>query len=890
MNVIQCKNQINIFYKNMKYYITNTCYSRVLRSSLFLLFCFKLQYAAAQTSLLDREVTLNFKNETLANVLLKIEEHIGCTFSYAPTSFKVDRRINKNYTMEPLREVLNELFVANQIYYRIRGNTIHIQNHSEKGKVSGRITTIDGSPAPFVSVLLQGTNFGASADENGFFGFYAPEGEYTILTSSIGLKKQRQLLSIEANKEVRINFILSETTEALQEVVVSGNRKQYKIDKVSNTLRIQTPILETPQSIVAIDSKIMEDQQVYVITDVARNVSGVTTLFPYVGVYTDFSIRGSRSGNRLRNGMSPGSTTLQEDMSYVESVEFIKGPAGFMLAQGEPGGMYNVVTKKPLGKTHAGITFTTGSYGLFRSAIDVGSTLGEEKKLSYRLNIMGQKSGSHWDYGINDRFSIAPVIRYDFDEKTTLTLEYNYDHAVVNGSFNNLPTKNGEFLRRSFMLEDPLQDPYTFNSNFGFANLKHQLSDNWMLTTQIGASFYNREGTVMFATHTPGIDDNGMLDRNYRYQAGLDKSITGQVFLNGDVATGQVRHKLLLGFDGGDVSTKIKYGQASNVLPIDTNNPVYGLSVGIDTLLNEQAFLYYNPTRTKWQGITVQDDIKFTEWLQLTLGGRYTHFENGRTAGVLKDNAFTPRAGVLLQPIKNTSVYFLYDQSFIAQTGTDVNNNRFEPLRGNNIEFGAKREWFNKRLFTQLAVFNITKNNALTGDPDNPTFQVQRGQIKSKGVELDILGSINENLDIVANYAYIDAKITKDTDANIVGTREQGALHTINLWTKYQFTSGMFNGFGMGLGGSYHKDRYVYTQKVNVTDPQGLLDDLKSLNAALYYKVRNLSFALNIDNITDEFNYIGTVRHNSGVSGTDTEIGYITMPGANWRLSVNYKF
>ncbi|WP_192348544.1 TonB-dependent receptor [Algoriphagus sp. Y33] len=867
------------------YSITNK--TRLFYSILLLLFV-QILSVHAQSDIQNR-VEISSGTATIKTILEQIEAQTDLNFVYSDAHVSLNERITLEETYTTVNRLLADITAKAALKFTVSGNQIALRQLGF-GTVSGTVKDEKGIPIEFVSVILKGTGIGNVTDSKGEFVLNSiPEGKRIFAFQMVGYGKKELSIEVKRDDITHVSEIrLTEDVTQLMGVEVSGDREgnSYVIAEPSPSLRIHTPIIETPQSIIAIDGKIMEDQQIYVITDVARNVSGVTTLFPYVGVYTDFSIRGSRSGNRLRNGMSPGSTTLQEDMSYVERVEFVKGPAGFMLAQGEPGGMYNVVTKKPLGKTHGGITFTTGSYGLFRNAIDFGSTLGKEEKLSYRLNIMGQKSGSHWDYGINDRFSIAPVIRYDFDEKTSLTLEYNYDHAVVNGSFNNLPTKNGVFLRRSFMLEDPLQDPYKFNSNFGFVNFRHRLSDAWTVTAQIGTSFYNREGTVMFATHTPGIDNNGMLNRNYRYQAGLDKSITGQLFLNGDVTTGTVKHKLLIGFDGGDVSTKMKYGQASNVLPIDVNKPVYGLSVGIDTLLNEQDFLYYNPSRTSWQGFTFQDDIKFTEWLQLTLGGRYTYFQTGRTAGILEDNAFTPRVGLLVQPINNTSVYFLYDQSFIAQTGVDFNNNRFEPLRGNNLEFGAKREWFGKKLFTQLAAFNITKNNALTSDPDNPNFLIQRGQIESKGVELDVLGSINDQLDIVANYAYIDAKITKDTDENIVGTREQGALHTINLWAKYNVT----NGLGFGVGGSYHKDRYVYTQKVNPTDPQGKLDDFKSLNAALYYKVKRLSFALNADNITDEFNYIGTVRHNSGISGRDTEYTYITMPGANWRLSVNYKF
>ena len=224
-----------------------------------------------------------------------------------------------------------------------------------------------------MNVVLKNSKYSNITNNDGSFEFNRVKpNTYTLQVSLTGYETIEKEVTVTENETTNLNFQLKVSIKELKEVVINSNRKKYKIDKVSNSLRIQTPIMETPQSIIAIDSKIMEDQQVFVITDVAKNVSGVTSVFPYVGVYTDFIIRGSRATtNRLRYGMSPGQfNTLQEDMSYVESVEFIKGPAGFMLAQGEPGGIYNVVTKKPLGISHAAVTFNTGSYGLFRTAIE----------------------------------------------------------------------------------------------------------------------------------------------------------------------------------------------------------------------------------------------------------------------------------------------------------------------------------------------------------------------------------------------------------------------------------------------------------------------------------------------------------------------------------------
>jgi iron complex outermembrane receptor protein len=159
--------------------------------------------------------------------------------------------------------------------------------------------------------------------------------------------------------------------------------------------------------------------------------------------------------------------------------------------------------------------------------------------------------------------------------------------------------------------------------------------------------------------------------------------------------------------------------------------------------------------------------------------------------------------------------------------------------------------------------------------------------VKSKGIELDVIGAISNEVTVIANYAYTDAKVTRDTNPDIVGTREQAPLHTINAWVKYNIHDGALKGLGVGIGGSYYKDRYIFTRKNVSTDPQRMLEDFKSINGALYYQLGKLSLALNVDNLTDEYNFIGTYNGAIGESG---EFQYLSLPGRNFRLSASVNF
>lgn len=836
----------------------------------------------------DGQQTINIHpaRQTVRKMIGQIEQQSNITFVFSSRSASIDRIITLSRPSAELRDILQQISAQTNLTLVREGDQI-IVKEKQTGTVRGQVRSSDGQPAGLVTVGIRGQR-STQADEQGQFTLENIEaGTHTIIASYVGLQTQRQEVTVIPETTVNINLTFSENAHTLREVVVTDRQNGYHLDIPSTSLRIQTPIMQTPQSIISVGKQLLADQQALTMTDVARNVSGVTSIFPYVGIYTDFNIRGTRaSSNKLRNGMSTnGSGSLQEDMSYVESVEFIKGPAGFMLAQGEPGGMYNVVTKKPLGYQHLSASFTTGSYGLYRSAVDLGGNIGDGKKLAYRLNAMKQFSGTHMDYGVNNRLSVAPVLQYSIDDNTTLTAEYNLDVAKVSGSFAQVSTRHQKFLRRSFTVEDPVADPMDLTTHYGYLNLQHRINDQWKLTAQVGSQYADQDGFVFYST--ADINAEGMLPRNYRYIARRSTIITGQVFVNGNMQTGKIGHKILLGVDGGVNNSKLKLVDVQNILPINVDNPVYGLAAGIDTLIDKSGLPWRSPGKILWQAVSLQDDIALTDWLQVTLGGRFTHYENGTTGTVMKDNVFTPRAGLTIQPFANTSIYVLYDQSFVAQTGTDFFGARFKPVTGNNFEVGLKREWFAKRLFTQLAAYNIVKNNALTGDPDHLNYNIQRGQIRTRGLELDIIGSVTENLNIMANYAYTDAEITKDTKPEVVGQRGQAPRHAYNLWAKYMINSGALNGLGLGLGGSYYEDQYGgWTTKKNPDDVEKLVD-FKSLNAALYYKTGKLNFTLNVDNLTDEFNFLGSFNYKKGTNG---EWVYIALPGINWRLSVAYKF
>ena len=240
--------------------------------------------------------------------------------------------------------------------------------------IKGKVSTSNGRPAPFISIGLKDKGQGTTSDDAGNFTIHRVKpGTYTIVASAVGIKASEQSITIAAGESKVVNFTLVETDQALEEVTVAGKNNRYKIGLPSASLRLNEPLLEAPQNIQTVSDQVIKDQQIISMSDgLIRNVSGATRIEHWGDMYTNITMRGSQI-QAMRNGFNVVSSfwgPLTEDMSFVDHIEFVKGPAGFMLGNGDPSGMYNVVTKKPTGFNRGEVSFTLGSYDLYRTTID----------------------------------------------------------------------------------------------------------------------------------------------------------------------------------------------------------------------------------------------------------------------------------------------------------------------------------------------------------------------------------------------------------------------------------------------------------------------------------------------------------------------------------------
>ncbi len=759
---------------------------------------------------------------------------------------------------------------------------------AQNATLKGQISTSDGQPAEFVNVVLKGTNRGTTADQTGQYALMnLKAGDYILQVSFVGLESQNKPVTVADGQTVEVNVTLTADSRQLQEVVVVANPSKYVADYPSISLRLKTPLLEIPQNIQVVTKQIIQDQQIFdMLEGVTRNVSGVTRAEHWDN-YAQINMRGSRIA-AFRNGMNIEMPfgPLTEDMSMVERIEFVKGPAGFMLANGEPSGFYNMVTKKPTGITKGEAAITLGSFNLYRSTVDLDGVLSKDGKLLYRLNLMGQLKGSHRNYEFNNRASVVPVLRYRFNDRTSVTAEYTYQYSqmsMIGSNYAFSQTGYGD-LPIDFTTAEPNMQPTRINDHSLFLTLSHAINDTWKFTGQVAYMKYNQVGQSLWPSGISG----DTLKRGVSIWDTQGANKLGQFFVNGEVRTGSVGHHILAGIDMGQKEYLADWNQSGSFPGLLLSNPVYGLVPGsaypqYDRSLSlRERGVNYNQSYT---GVYAQDEIHLlANRLKLTVAGRYTTSQDVNPySGAVKASRFTPRLGFNYLLNKHTSLYGIYDQAFVPQAGVDFSGNSFKPVTGTNNEIGLKKEWLGGLWTSTLSAYRITKNNVLTADPNHQNFSIQLGQTQTQGIEMDLRGQVAHDLDLTLNYAYTDSKVTKDTNPENVGVAVPGSTrHIANAWLSYKASQGRLRGWGVSLGGQYQEGRsswYVF---------DGTSQAMKQyvrLDGAVSYQANRFSIALNVNNILNSYLYVGGAYYNWG-----SFYFWQTEPPRNTRLTVAYRF
>jgi iron complex outermembrane receptor protein len=653
----------------------------------------------------------------------------------------------------------------------------------------------------------------------------------------------------------------AETDEDAIQVVVTGEQDEgYSPSDATTATRTDTPLRDIPQSIQVIPQQVLEDQQVIQLREATRNVSGVIEGSNFGNSGDAFLIRGFQTNNVLLDGIELGTSNLGNNSSFretanIERVEVLKGPASVLYGTLEPGGIINVVTEQPLEDPFYEVELQAGNFGLLRPSIDLSGSLNSDRTALYRLNAVYQTADDfrEFDQGI-ERIFVAPVLSLAITDNTDLTLnfEYLYDErpfdrglAAIGDEIADIP-----FDR---ILGEP-DDVNIRNQYVAGYRLEHRFSENWQLRNVF--RYISTERTTRAFQNRGNLnEETGELARDITDQNGTIEGYALQTNLVGEFSTGSIEHTLLLGADFSRETNDFDNRSALERSIINIFDPVYGAPrPSRSELENERQSLFGGTVRAF--GLYLQDQIALTDNLKLLVGGRFdivdqdSFFTSVSAGDVLsdttdqqQDEAFSPRIGIVYQPIEPLSLYASFSRSFAPNFGTTVEGDILEPTRGTQYEVGVRGEFFENRLTTNVAAYYLTKTNIAATDPDNPDFSIATGEQRSQGIELDVIGEILSGWNIIASYAYTDAEVTEDEGSPLEGNRLAGVpKHAASLWSTYEIQSGDLQGLGFGLGLFFVGDRQDLENSFSV--PSYLRTD-----ASLFYRRDNWRAGINVRNL-----------------------------------------
>ncbi len=649
---------------------------------------------------------------------------------------------------------------------------------------------------------------------------------------------------------------VAQTAEPELEINVTGSslRDSYRKPNASSVTGTNTPIIETPFSVQVIPQAIIRDRQSRDVKDAIGNVSGVT----YNGDVQSrsggtFSIRGFSGVATLRDGfrqfgIGEGQTQPVTEIANLEQIEVLKGPASILYGAIEPGGLINLVSKKPLATPFYEVEVQGGSRGLISPRFDASGPLTADGKVLYRLNGLYQSINSVRNLTQPDQKSfIAPTIAWKIGDKTNLIISAEYIDSNRPADFG-LPAVGTSVANvpRDRIISEPSDRVTNQSLNIGYG-LDHQFSDNWKLRNAFRYASNQYDFNVV-ALPLSFDETTNTVNRFFATQEARTQDYTFQTNLTGEFATGDVKHKLLVGADYVRREGRL-FSRLGDPTSLDLFNPVYGvvkpnkadLSDPFGTITSGNSF-----------GFFVQDQIDVVKNLKLLAGVRYdTLSQNitnipGSSETSLTASALTPRLGLLYQFNDRLSAYGSYSQSFTPNSGTTVSGAALEPQRGKGYEIGVKSDLIDGKLFATLAYFDVSKTNVPVTDPTNPLFSIASGEQRSRGIEFDISGEPAPGLKLIASYAYTDAQVAADLDPTLVGKKLFGVPeHAASFWATYELQQGEMKGLGFGAGLNFKGDR------------QGDLDNTYQLgsyltaDAAIFYKKDDWRFGLNFKNITD---------------------------------------
>ncbi len=561
----------------------------------------------------------------------------------------------------------------------------------------------------------------------------------------------------------------SETEIQTDDIVVTGLRSTATVAKQGIEVR------DLPQAITIVPKQVLDEAAARRYEDIVYQTVGLTAVLPYAGAISSGGFSRGFVANQLVNGHAQAYASFASGLAVIDRVEILRGPTSVLYGQGDPGGSVNLVLKQARPQFGFAASATVDTLGTRLADLDVTAPLAGNR-LSGRLVAQGEYSTTFRDFEKNRRISVSPILHaepWDGLAIDAVGSYERYDFTAIRFFFYGPPEEfsiaDVKRLPRSINLGEPTLPLSRIDIRTININAEQKLTD----TLSIGGFFYSykvsyRKYFEIFAdAPLPGTT---LSRRGYTREAtpgdDFNRSKTISAYLRGRVSFAGMDHNLYV------AAEKVTYAIAfsdltGDYIPLDIANPVYQDSFAEPPVAPSNL----GGQSVSNKAVYANDLISFSDHLKLQLGLRYDKIITTATFDVVpaifNDHKLSPSAGIVWHPIDSTSLYASYSTSFVPSAGRNRLNEPLKPERSKAYEVGIKQEFFGRRLTATLAVFDITKDDILQSDPDDPTrnSSINGGTARSQGFEIEFEGRPPiPGLSVRGGLAYAHARINKSSD------------------------------------------------------------------------------------------------------------------------------
>jgi len=647
----------------------------------------------------------------------------------------------------------------------------------------------------------------------------------------------------------------------------------YVATRTAAGTKTDTALVDVPRSISVVTRDQMDDRNVQNLDDAVRYMPGVTASSYGSDTRADWlRVRGFEPTQFLDGLPLPKGVYAnpKQETWNLDRLSVLRGPASSVYGQTPPGGLLDMVSRRPTAIESNEIDLQYGSDNYRQINFANTGKIDDEGQFLYSLSGVVRDAGTQIDHVDNKRYNIAPSLTWNINPDTQFTLltQFTRDDTGITSQF--LPIQGTKIdmpfgdISHHKNLGDPDWEYYdrTYYA-LGYA-FEHRLNDVWQFKqnlryTKTDLSF---QGITVGAYPFTQVDDAGNVGRT---TTSVDEDISQFAVDNNfqaDFATGDVRHTVLVGLDHQRSNTNYLsiFGTAP---PTNVNNPIYGLP--IERPDRSTAFYDYDQ-KTYQTGLYLQDQMALDHWL-FTLGGRedWVHtgtkfFNKGDATNTERDKNFSGNAAISYVFDSGFVPYLSYAESFQPTTGASASaTESFKPTEGNQWELGIKYQPPGSDTLLTAAIYDLTqKNVSVTTNVGGTSITSQTGEVKVKGLELEAVSDVTENLKLVAAYTLAKSEVQ---DGEFKGNRLQLMPNQqASLWADYTWHNGLLDGFGVGAGARYTGNTYGDQANTEL----GKADAYTVFDAAVHYDLGRLdsslkgaSLALNATNVFDK-DYIST--------------------------------